>query len=395
MTPEPPATDDHDFVAITSVADVIENARRLLPIVADEAAESERIGRMTDRMALAMRASGILEMAFPAHRGGIEAPLAIQTEVVEMIATVDAGIAWNVGVLAATGFYAGRLGDEAYAELYPTRDAPTAGCFWPRGRANVVDGGYLVTGRWATGSGMLSSPYVLGGAEVYRDGEQVRRPDGSPDVIGVWLRTDEVEIFDDWHVIGIRASGSNGYAVREAFIPTDHTFDRNYAAGTYLGPLERLPELPFVSLSGLPVGIAQHAVDLAAAHLVTMRERGRVPDARMLGLLGEAESLVRAARAVVLEGARRIDSIIFNEGTPTPFEAIRGDGPLATEFAQRVVRILSDIVGSQFVYERHPYEKLARDLFPVAVHGTGKPGMWVLAGQAILDHYATAETGAA
>ena len=39
-------------------------------------------------------------------------------------------------------------GEEAYEELYPTRDMPTSGSFHPRGRAVEVPGGYLVSGRW-------------------------------------------------------------------------------------------------------------------------------------------------------------------------------------------------------------------------------------------------------
>ncbi|WES63254.1 hypothetical protein P0L94_12390 [Microbacter sp. GSS18] len=372
---------------------VLENSRLLRSITAEEAAESERLGRMSDRMAAAMRASGVLQMAFPAHRGGVEAPLAVQTQVIEQIATADGGIAWNAGVLAATGFYAGRLGDEAFAELYPTLNMPTAGCFWPRGRAEIVDGGYLVTGTWQTGSGMQSAPYVLGGCEVFRDGEPVLKDNGAPLVLALWLRTEDVEIFDDWYVLGMRASSSNGYAVRDRFVPESHTFDRYFTPGTYRGPLETLPELPFYSMQGIPVGIAQHAVDLAAAKVIANRERGREPDARVIGQLGECESLVRSARAAVIAGAERIDALLFSGEVPTPYDAVGSEGTVATELAQRVVHIVSDIVGSAFIYDKNPYEKLARDLYPLAVHGTGKPSMWVSTGHAVLEHYSDPTRG--
>ncbi len=84
-------------------------------------------------------------------------PLAQQTKMVELVATVDGACAWNVAVLAATGFYACRLGEEAFAELYPHLDLPTAGSFNPRGRADVVEGGYRVTGTRKFGSGIHSA----------------------------------------------------------------------------------------------------------------------------------------------------------------------------------------------------------------------------------------------
>lgn len=382
------------LIPVRSSDDLLANTAAILPVAAAEADESERLTRMTDRMAAAMRAAGVFEMAFPSRRGGLEATLETQTIVVERIATVDAGIAWNAGVLAATGFYAGRLGDDAYAELYPSTDFPTAGCFWPRGRADVVEGGYLVSGFWVTGSGISAAHYVLGGCDVYADGELVCKPGGEALVIGVWLRTDEVAIADDWEVIGLRASGSTGYGVTDVFVPESHTFDRYFEAGRYGDPLERLPELPFYSMNGIPVGIAQHALDLAVERVLTMQARGKQPGERVLGLLGEAESLVRAARSAVLDGVRRIDDVIFSGGIPSDFDRIRGDGPFATQVAQQVVAMLADIVGSAFIYQKNPYERLARDLYPVSVHGTGRRSQWVLGGQAVLDHYATQQTGA-
>ncbi len=385
--PDPRQTDDTPPLRVPLRSeDILHNTRAVLDVVGQEAAESERIGRLTPRLEDALRRAGVFQMAFPARRGGPEMSLADQTTVVELVATVDAGVAWNVGVLAATGFYAGRLSDAAYAELYPHRDLPTAGCFWPRGRAEVVEGGYLVSGSWATGSGMLSADYVLGGCEVFDDGVPVIGADGEPRVIGAWLKPVEVEIYHDWDVIGLRSSGSTGYGVQDKFVPASHSFDRYFEPGTYPDPLESAPQLISFSMSGIPVGIAQHAVDFAVDRVRAMIRRGVTPTDRVLALIGEAVSHVRAARAAVMDGVTQLDRIIFSGGVPDAYALARGDGPVATEAAHRAIQILADIVGSRFVYNKDGYERLARDIMGVTVHGTtGKRAMWIDVGRAVVE----------
>ncbi len=361
---------------------VLANVRAILPILEAEAAASERIGHLTARASEALLQAGVYRAGFARRRGGPELSLEQQTRMVEMIATVDGGTSWNAAILAATGFYAGRLGDAAYAELYPHFDLPTAGSFHPRGRADAVDGGYRVTGTWSFGSGIHSSSYVLGGCLVFSEGEPVLKDDGSQLVIGAWFRTADVTILDDWHVVGLRASGSSAYRVTDRFVPAGHTFDRYFAPDPYAEPLNKLVDLPFYSMAGIAIGLSQHAVNIATDSL---RARPSVGE-RQLGLLGEAESLLRAVRAVVYEGVRRIDEAIFTDGMlPNPTVMARGDAPVATDLARRIVDLCAEIVGSRLVYESFPMEGVIRDLVGLTAHASTWRSRWVDVGRTIVD----------
>jgi len=361
---------------------ILRNIEAVLPIIAEEAAESARLGHLSPRADRALRATGAYQAGFAAHRGGPEMSLEQQTRMVEMVARVDGGSAWNAAILAATGFYAGRLSDEAYAELYPDMDRPTAGSFHPRGRADVVDGGYRVTGTWSFGSGIHSAEYVLGGCLAFADGEPILKEDGSQLVLGVWLRTDEVEILDDWHVIGLKASGSSGYRVTDRFVPASHTFDRYFEPDPNAEPLNKLVDLPFYSMAGIAVGLSQHAVDLAVESLAARPSVGE----RQLGLLGEAESLVRAIRAVVYAGVRGIDEVIFAEGQlPSPAVMARGDATIATDLARRVVDVCAELVGSRLIYQSFPMEGILRDLVGLTAHASTWRARWVDVGRILLE----------
>lgn len=154
--------DDMRISEPSSAQAVTSNVAGVIDVIAEEAAESERRGRITDRTVRAMRSAGMFQMTFPSRVGGLEMTLEDQVRVVSAIARVDGGSAWNVGVLNATGIYAGRLGDEGYADLYPDRDRPTSGAFHPKGVAEKVSGGYMVTGKWDWGSGSYVADHIIG-----------------------------------------------------------------------------------------------------------------------------------------------------------------------------------------------------------------------------------------
>ncbi|WP_166661037.1 hypothetical protein [Paractinoplanes brasiliensis] len=371
MTDEIPAT----------AADILANVRALTPVVREEAEATNAQGFLTDRMREALRTAGAYRVGFSRRHGGPEMSLTDQTRMVEAVATADAGIAWNVAVLAATGFYAGRLGDAAFAELYPSLDLPTCGSFHPKGQAVEVPGGYRVTGRWRFGSGIRSADRIVAGVEVQRDGEPVHKPDGSVLTMGVWLPTEQVTLLDDWHVVGLRGSGSQGYTVTDAFVPADHSFDRFFAPTAAADPLNKHVELPFYSMAGISVGLAQHAVDLATSHL-----RDRKPSDRQLTLLGEAASYTRAARSLVLDGMRAIDEQIFTDGVvPDELTMARGDAPMAQEFTRVVLDRCGEILGAQVVYDSFPFERLVRDSVGVTAHASTWRSRWTSVGRTMVS----------
>lgn len=383
----PTETPGHEAILASLAAPVdgtaiLRNVEAILPIVRAEADESDRLGRLTDRLNEAFMRAGIYRAGFSKARGGPEMPLAQQTRMVELVATVDGACAWNVAVLAATGFYACRLGDDAFAALYPHLDLPTAGSFNPRGRTEKVEGGYRVSGTWKFGSGIHSAHYVLGGAEVFEGGQPVRKPDGSHLVLGLWFRVEDVEILDDWDVVGLSASGSSGYRVTDHFVPASHTFDRHFAPNPAADPLNRLVELPFYSMAGIAAGLSQHAIDIATDYL---RARPQV-DERQYALLGEAQSLLRAVRATIYAGVRRIDEVLFEEGgVPSPRDMARGDAPVATELARRIVDLCTDIAGSRIVYNAYPLGRVMRDLIGLSAHASTYRSRYIDIGKLYLE----------
>ena len=375
----------------TSPAAVLANADAAAEVIAAEADASDREGRLTPALSDAFRAAGFYEMGFPRRLGGLEMTLADQVTVVAKLARADSGAAWNVGVLNATGFYASRLGDEAYAELYPSRDMPTSGSFHPRGRADRVDGGYMVSGRWDWGSGSYVAEHIIGGCLVFDDDRPVIAPSGRQLVLGLWLPRNSVVHLDNWQVLGQRASGSSSYVIEEpVFVPEGHGFDREALPNPDADPLNKHVTLVFFPLTGVCMGLAQRTLDLALAGVQRRAAAVGVDgvDTATRRLLGQAVAEVDAMFASVTDVARRTDEIVFMpRRILSPIEEMRlaVQNLMAAESLQRVMAACLELYGSHHVFDNDPMQRVLRDVQTALAHVGAKRIHWQHVAQAVLE----------
>ena len=370
----------------TSAQAVIANARAIGPIVAEESAEVDRTGRLTQRLAAVMRAAGVFEMSFPAFRGGLEMTLRDQIEVTTEVASSDASAGWHVGVLNAGGCYAARLGDDAYAELYPTRDMPTCGSFHPRGRAERVPGGFLVSGRWDWGSGSYVAENIVGGVEVFDGDEPVLAESGKQMFLGVWLPKSEIHMLDNWQTMGLRGSGSASFEIVEpVFVPAHHCFDREARTDQGRDPLNRSVKIAHFALTGVVLGLSRHLANLAAD---AVRYRPAPVGEATLQRLGEALSEVDFSYAGVRQVADVTDDILFGGGTLTPLDEARmaAANAMAGLSLRRVLDLAIELTAARYIRDDSPVQPVMRDAISALAHaGTRKMHLGTLAGAAVED----------
>ena len=377
----------------TSAQNVLDNVDRVRDLVLAEADPGDATKRLSPKVAAAFREAGFFQMGFVASRGGLEMSVHDQVRVVARIARWDAGTAWNVGVLNATGYYACRLPLDAYEELYPTRDVPTSGSFHPRGRAVRCPGGYLVSGRWDWGSGKSVADRVIGGCHVFDEqGEPVIAPQtGRQLVLGIWLPNEAIVHIDNWDVLGQRASGSASYEIVEpVFVPGNHCFDREFTPNAAHDPLNKHVTTVFYGLTGVHLGLAQRCLDLCAES-VARRYAGSgsgAVDSMTKRLLGEATAQVDRAASYVMDVARRTDEILFTPGRLlSPFEEARQDSVnlMTAETLRRVAEIAKELYGSYFVFDSDPGQRVMRDVEVALSHAGSKPMHWGRTGGVVVD----------
>ena len=360
-------------------------------VVREQADESERVARHTEKVVAAMKANGCFKGLLPKELGGFEVDAVGWFEAVEAAARVEGSFGWTMFINGSSGL-GGQTRTEEEAEAFAgDADAVGAGAVFPFGKATVTEGGYIANGRWTYASGVPFAKTVFGFAQVY-DGETPRMMmPGMPAMAILTVPVEEVEILPTWDVSGLSATGSNDFTMTDVFVPQANGAVIGVPAPKnryYAGPLYNLP---FMTLFGLPIGgvalgIAQHAIDAVmelaarktpAGSAVPLRER---PLFHMQ--LSEAEALVNSARAwlhqligeqfqAASEG-RAVDLAQRNQAQLAASNAVRASA--------RAVELMYLAGGGTANYRSSPLQRCMRDMHAVTQHAITSPGTWEACG---------------
>ncbi|WP_378734047.1 acyl-CoA dehydrogenase family protein [Nocardia brasiliensis] len=357
-----------------SATTLLAAARSVAPKLAERRSEIDAARRIPDDIVELLRTLGIYRMCFSTEHGGPGLTSLEQLEIVEALSYGDTATGWCAMIGAATGIYAGYLNDQAVAELMPTLDLVTAGLIFPAGRAERVDGGYRLSGRWKFGSAITHADLVIGGAFVLTDGRMETTPAGKPVVRIFFMRRDQVEVFDTWDTMGLRGSGSNDYAVENLFVPERHSFsfsERKSGTGKLAEP-EALARI----MPGVPLGTARAALDyvrdLAAGKVVAATGQKWADNYRAQYILGECEMEYIVARGAVVE---TIDTL-WNSLDDERFANLSPDARISTALARthafraarRIISRLCELVGTDSIYKPNPLDIWQRDINTMATH---------------------------
>lgn len=352
-----------------NAAEILARARALAPALRARAEEIERARRLPPDVVESLRATGVFRMGFAHDWGGPELSSIEQTEVIEALSYGDAAAGWCAMIGSDTGLYASFLARDVAERMFPVLDMVTAGLLFPSGRAEIVPGGYRLTGRWQFGSGITHADWVISGAFRYRDGTPEPGPPGIPhgSVLLMVPRSD-VEVLDTWHTTGLAGSGSCDYTITDVFVPVERTFTFADIRG---GPaVLAQPEVHMRNMPGVALGIARAALDHASEAAVAA---GRLDDYRTQITLADCEADFAATRHGVYGALRRQHDVLAAGGTLddlTPLE--RAALPLSRRHAFRTARSivtrLYDLSQTSAIYRPSPLDRWLRDTTTMCQH---------------------------
>jgi alkylation response protein AidB-like acyl-CoA dehydrogenase len=165
----------------------------------------------------------MLRLLLAKNLGGQEIHLLDYCKACEALAWADASVAWFINqsnVSSATS--AAAMPTETARKVF---DDPKVGLAWGarhnRSKAIRVDGGYRLSGTWSFASGGRHTTWLGAHSAVQnQDGTPHMRHGRTDDRSFVFLRS-EARIIDDWHVLGLRGTGSDSYEVKDLFVPDD------------------------------------------------------------------------------------------------------------------------------------------------------------------------------
>jgi alkylation response protein AidB-like acyl-CoA dehydrogenase len=279
--------------------------RDLAPDIAARAEEIEGRRRVPDDIVDALRRIGVFRMLVPDSHGGLALSVPEVVPVLEALSAADSSVGWVAMIGVASQMFCTRLAKATYDRVYADHpDVVVVGVGTPVGRAEKIDGGYRVTGRWPFASGCQNAQWIVGYCVIYKDGETVMSGDG-PLTRFFILPAERWRIEETWQASGLTGSGSHHVVLENLDTSDASAFDLIHGTSCVPGPFEAAVT-PFVPIlhAAVAVGIAASAVaDLASMASASRRQLFAATDLRDSPVFqhefGRIGAELRAARALL------------------------------------------------------------------------------------------------
>jgi alkylation response protein AidB-like acyl-CoA dehydrogenase len=349
----------------------------LAPELDRRAGEGETATTMPADLIAKAKAAGLCRLGLPRTLGGWECDPLTMLEVIARLAEADGSAAWSVMIGNSTAFLAWLEPDAAKEIVAGDPNISSTGMFAPMGKAVAHGNGTLsVTGRWPFNSGCPHSEWLMAGVIVH-DGDAPRMvAPGRPDWRFAWFPHGDAEIFDNWHVAGLRGTGSNDLAVHGITVSESRTCMPFFEPARHDGPLYRLSFFTLVAalLSGFPLGLARRALDeftaVAAAKARGGGERTMAHDEAIQVQYALAEGGVQAANAMVVDALGDAWNTVVRGDECTLDQRARVI--LASQMALRsstaAVDAVFTLTGASALYDDSPLQRCFRDVHAAAQH---------------------------
>lgn len=326
---------------------------------------------------------GFFRVVQPRRYGGYEMDPSIIFELQLELARGCASSAWVYGVLNVHSWQLALFPPEAQDEVWK-QDSMTliSSSYMPVGKAEVVEGGVRLSGRWSFSSGCDFCDWVfLGGFVPTDEGKP-------PDMRTFLLPRADYEIIDNWYTSGLRGSGSKDVVVENVFVPDHrmHKFSDGFkqrSPGNEINksPVYRYPfgQIHVRSVSTPAVGAALGALDAYRDYMKTKVSQATGGKAK------ESPSTARSAAETAASLDRELLVLRRNfeemsgyleRGEKIPIERrvrFRNDSAAAVDAATRAVEDLFTACGARAAFEDHPVNRHFQDIHAIRLHHANGP----------------------
>jgi alkylation response protein AidB-like acyl-CoA dehydrogenase len=370
-------------VEVPSREELVRRVSEIAPAIRANVAWSTEHRRLHEETVKALTDTGVFRMRVPRRYGGYESDAQTMVEVADAIAQLDGSAAWVVGCSWIATWGLGLFPDEVQDEVFADPDLQVCTTISPGTATAVpVDGGIVVNGSWPCISGALSGRWqqILA---IFLD------PDGEPYPIMSPVLLSDLEITDEWHTTGFRATESVATAAKDLFVPQERVLPAAMVANSQSvsklnadTPMYRSPFIPVsgVAVVGICVGMAKAIRDAFFERLpgrkITYTDYSSQSEAPVTHLrVAEAvmkidEAEFHAHRFAALVDAKCASGEAWDM---TERGRCRADVGAAMRLTLEAADIFAGASGGSSAYTKVPIQRVVNDLRVHSLHAMMSP----------------------
>jgi 3-hydroxy-9,10-secoandrosta-1,3,5(10)-triene-9,17-dione monooxygenase len=362
---------------VLTLATALNAARALVPVLRERSALADELRRIPDETVQDLHRTGLMRALQPRRVGGSEMDWVGMIDVSSELARGCGSTAWNWANWAVHHWMLALWPRQCQDEIWGADpDVLIASSLvFPAGKATRVDGGYKLSGRWPFSSGVDGSLWDQVGGIVQGEAPEYRL---------FCIPSSDYHVIDNWHVLGLRGTGSKDVEATDIFVPEYRTVAvdatkggaTHPGAGCNPGPIYRVPFIAGLShmLTGIPLGIAQGAYDTFVDGLRGRASRysgKNLTDLTAMQMrVAEAGASLDAARALLRKDCLDAQAIAERGEIPDLLTktAWRRNGAFAAQLAQRAMDVVFKASGGTALFDSHPLQRSFRDFNAANAH---------------------------
>ena len=363
--------------------ELLARIQALQPMFERNAPAVEEARRVGEENIEALRSAGVFRIMVPRRFGGLETDIRTKIEVAREVAKGCGSTAWVTSLMNVCSFFAGLASAETQEDIWGANpDTRVAGVFNASSTSKKVEGGYLVSGRWAWTSGCLHADWAMLGIPVVdADGNKV-------DEALAFIPMSDLTIEETWFTAGMRGSGSNTTIAEDVFVPEHRLLSiPGVLSGDVATPYkdEALYRAGFVPvaaliLAGPQLGLCtralEYVLEMAPKRRIAYTFYTRQTDSPSFQLnMAKAATLVDTAHLFAYRAADLIDDAA-REGRQLSYlerARIRMDVGHTVTIARDAIDVLMTSHGASAFADFNPLQRIWRDCETASRHAVAGP----------------------
>ncbi|HAM47955.1 MAG TPA: flavin-dependent monooxygenase [Alphaproteobacteria bacterium] len=366
--------------------ELVARARDMVPVLRARAAECEALRRVPDATIEDFRKAGFFKIVHPAKYGGYELPPTVFFDVCAEIGRGCASSAWVFGIVGIHNWQIGLFPPQAAEDVWgEDPDVLISSSYAPTGKAERVEGGFRLSGRWSFSTGCDHCNWLFVGG-IVDNGR------GGRDMMTFLVPRPDYEIDDNWHVAGLAGTGSKDFVIADAFVPDHRTHSMvdafridNPGQEMFPGDLFKYPfgQMFANAIAAPPIGAATAMLELFCDYT---KQRGNAlggvtggssyaQDPTIQMRVAEADALIRGARLRMRDNFNRMGEFIAaGQAIPLPLRVqARWDAAHITKSCLQAADLIMEAAGGHSLHLDNPLQRFFRDIHAMRAHALNTP----------------------
>lgn len=311
----------------------------------------------------------------PKENGGLELNLLQGLETEEALASIDGSLGWTITLCSGATEFIGYLPTELAEKVFRNEKVCFGGSGAVTGTASETEDYYIINGSWKYATGAPYCTHFTANCLVQKNGKQLLNKEGGPVYKSFLFTKEEIQIFKDWNMMGLKATASNSFSVKDLKITKERVFIIDAKHSTLPGLIYQYPFLQFAetTLAVNISGMALHFLD-EFAQLITQWDQSKKYSGEVINKLKEKlkenTDNLKKHRILFYEAVSQSWKILQQKGSITvkTLDKISLTSRELSCIARKVVTELYPHCGVAATQNGTPINLIFRDIFTASQH---------------------------